>query len=202
MSQIKYHISHMKLLLLFLIMAVSVAVSPTKGGVLDWFSSSSKGDYSNLHSEIPWISVNRVITTLEASGFKQVMNNPELIEYRKQMNADDKLHAVCVGISIDPSTQSIWSYRVVRGSTPQTWDFDTNSFASACAAICGVFVSEKEGQDISQFINKPLAEARIGLPAVDSMTFQNAFLKAECELVIETDATKEITQSFLVSSKE
>lgn len=169
---------------------------------MDWLSSPPKKTYSDLHSDVKWISLNRVIASLNANGFKQITDNPEILEFQKQKEGSGGPIGVTVAISISPADKSIWSYAVARISSKDTMDFDNQGFADANTAICGLFVSDKEWDDIGRFINNPLSKVGPDQPITDSMTFQDAFLKTSCELVTGTDGSTTLHQLFRISSKE
>ncbi|NBV85180.1 MAG: hypothetical protein EBS01_02690, partial [Verrucomicrobia bacterium] len=69
-------------------------------------------------------------------------------------------------------------------------------------AICGSFVSEKEGDRIFEFIFGARRHATKDRPAEDSMCFDGAFLKTRCEFLDDGSGTLRLKHYFHLSSRE
>jgi serine/threonine protein kinase len=155
-----------------------------------------------LRSEIPWLSVGRIIDMLEKLGFEQISFDSTLFAFRKQINSEDALAGVSVGMHINPIQRSIWMFRCIRVSNGPALECDIRSFEEGILAMCGIFVSDKEWDAIREFIDKPLRQIGNGILHKEAMLFQDAFLKAEYAKVIRVDGVDAWQQSFSISSKE
>ena len=156
----------------------------------------------DLVSEIPWVSYGRVLSLLEYHGFKMIEDDPTLYAFRREIHPNDGLLGVGARMHISPMRKSIWSFGCVRVSTKETMETDDHSFVAALMAICGHFVSEKEGDRIFEFIFGAERLATTAMPAKDSMCFDGAFLKTRCELLDDGSGTLRLKHHFYLSSKE
>lgn len=155
-----------------------------------------------LRSEIPWLSVERILDMLEKLRFEQISFDPTFIAFRKQLNPADALAGVSVGMHINPIQRSIWMFRCIHVSNGPALECDIRSFEEGILAMCGIFVSDKEWDAIRDFIDRPLRQPGDGNSRKEEMTFQDAFLKAEYAKVIRVDGVEALQHSFSISSKE
>ncbi len=156
----------------------------------------------DLVSEIPWVSYGRVLSMLEHHGFKLIKDDPTLYAFRREIYPNEELLGVGAGMHISPARKSIWSFGCVRISTKETMEADDYSFMAALMAICGSFVSEKEGDQIFEFIFGARRLATKDRPAQDSMWFDGAFLKTWCDITEGENGILRVQHSFHLSSKE
>ena len=165
-------------------------------------SHSNQPSLPPLTSEVHWLSLERIIGTLEKLGFEQISFDPTLIAFRKQLNPKDPLAGVSVGMHINPLKRSIWMFRCIRVTNGTELECDVRSFEEGILAMCGVFVSDKEWKALRDFIDSPLIRRGEGVGATQEIVFQDAFLKADYDKIIRVDGAEAWQHSFSVSSKE
>ena len=118
------------------------------------------------------------------------------------MKEEDITQGVSVALHYDPVSNAVWTYRCLRISNNETLKFDNQAFEEGIASICGIFVSDKEWIEIHKFIYKPknaMNEVRF---KEEKITFRDAHLSADCELVFESDNSSTLQHAFAVSSRE
>jgi len=92
--------------------------------------------------------------------------------------------------------------RCLRISNNETLKFDNQAFEEGLASICGIFVADMEWSEIRKFIYRPKNAMREVRFSEEKMTFRNAYLSADCELVFESDTSSTLQHAFAVSSRE
>jgi hypothetical protein len=155
-----------------------------------------------LQSEIRWVTVSMVLGSLKICGFKQIAQESGLLVFNKKMKEEDIPQGVSVALHYDTATNAVWTYRCLRVSTNETLKFDNQAFEEGIAAICGIFLADKEWSDIHKFIYRPKNAMREVRFKEEKMTFRDAHLSADCELVFESDDSSTLLHAFAVSSRE
>ncbi len=156
---------------------------------------------SGLGSEIPWISVSMVLASLTNCGFKQIVNEPGLMLFSKTMTAEDIPQGVSVALHYDPASNAVWTYRCLSISNNETLKFNNKAFREGIASICAIFVSDKEWDEIREFIYRPKNAMKEVQFKSETMLFRDAHLSADCELFFESNDSSTLQHAFAVSSR-
>lgn len=155
-----------------------------------------------LQSEIHWVAASMVVGSLKICGFKQIAEESGLLVFNKKMKEEDIPQGVSVALHYDPTNKAIWTYRCLRISNNETLKFDNQAFEEGIAAICGIFLANKEWSEIHKFIYKPKNAMKEVRFKEEKIVFREAYLSADCELVFESDNSSTLQHAFAVSSRE